>query len=235
MPSTKYKKKSNRHNPPKKKIIRNKKNLIQKKKAIKKKVVSKSTTSTIYNDIKDLFIPKGVAISGSIITRNNVLIEGEFHGNLTCKTIEVMKNGLCTGEANVTNAFIFGKINMHLRVKKIVKLGSKSAVEGIIFYDKNIDIDKGSIVHAKLMPKKPLLMLTDEREKINSAEPKNNDYLPSNNNFYIKDNLNNIGHYSLNSNSEETTNPRYRTSLTDNSKKNKEIGFDKIIKSIFSK
>ena len=112
MPSTKYKKKSNRHNIPKKKIIRTKKNLTQKKKSIKKKVVNKSTISTNYNHNKDLFIPKGVAISGSIITRNNVLIEGEFHGNLTCKTIEVMKNGLCNGEANVTNAFIFGKINM---------------------------------------------------------------------------------------------------------------------------
>ena len=234
MPSTKYKKKSNRHNPPKKKIIRNKKNLIQKKKAIKKKVVNKSTISTTYNEIKDLFIPKGVAISGSIITRNNVHIKGEFHGNLTCKTIEVSKNGLCTGEASVTNAFIFGKINMHLRVKNIVKLGSKSAVEGIIFYDKNIDIDKGSIVHAKLMPKKPLLMLTDEREKIDSADPKNN-YLPSNNNLYIKDNLNDNSYFSFNSNSEETSNPRYRTSLTESSKKNKESGFDKIIKSIFSK
>lgn len=233
MPSTKYKKKSNRHNPPKKKIIRNKKNLIQKKKAIKKKVVNKSTISTTYNEIKDLFIPKGVAISGSIITRNNVHIKGEFHGNITCKTIEVSKNGLCTGEASVTNAFIFGKINMHLRVKNIVKLGSKSAVEGIIFYDKNIDIDKGSIVHAKLMPKKPLLMLTDEREKIDSADPKNN-YLPSNNNLYIKDNLNDNSYFSFNSNSEETSNPRYRTSLTESSKKNKESGFDKIIKSIFS-
>ena len=234
MPSTKYKKKSNRHNPPKKKIIRNKKNLIQKKKAIKKKVVNKSTISTTYNNIKDLFIPKGVAIRGSIITRNNVHIKGEFHGNITCKTIEVSKNGLCTGEASVTNAFIFGKINMHLRVKNIVKLGSKSAVEGIIFYDKNIDIDKGSIVHAKLMPKKPLLMLTDEREKIDSADPKNN-YLPSNNNLYIKDELNDNSYFSFNSNSEETSNPRYRTSLTESSKKNKESGFDKIIKSIFSK
>jgi len=234
MPLTKYKKKSNRHKPPKKKIIRNKKNLIQKKKAIKKKVVNKSTISTTYNNIKDLLIPKGVAIRGSIITRNNVHIKGEFHGNITCKTIEVSKNGLCTGEASVTNAFIFGKINMHLRVKNIVKLGSKSAVEGIIFYDKNIDIDKGSIVHAKLMPKKPLLMLTDEREKIDSADPKNN-YLPSNNNLYIKDNLNDNSYFSFNSNSEETSNPRYRTSLTESSKKNKESGFDKIIKSIFSK
>ena len=235
MPSTKYKKKSTRRNPPKKKIIRNKKNLIQKKKAIKKKVTNKSNISTTSNDVKDLFIPKGVAISGSIITRNNVHIKGEFHGNITCKTIEVSKNGLCTGEASVTNAFIFGKINMHLRVKNIVKLGSKSAVEGIIFYDKNIDIDKGSIVHAKLMPTKPLLMLTDEREKIISAEPKNNNYLPSNNNLYIKDNLNYSSQFSFNSYSEDTSNPKYRTSLIESSKKNKESGFDKIIKSIFSK
>ena len=235
MPSTKYKKKLNRHNPTKKKIVRTKKNLTQKKKSIKKKVVKKSTISTNYNDNKDLFIPKGVAISGSIITRNNVHIKGEFHGNITCKTIEVSKNGLCTGEASVTNAFIFGKINMHLRVKKIVKLGSKSAIEGIILYDKNIDIDKGSIVHAKLMPKKPLLMLTDEREKINSAEPKNNGYLPSNNNLYIREDVNISNHFDFNNNSDEELNPKYRTSLTASPKKNKENGFDKIIKSIFSK
>ena len=56
-----------------------------------------------------------------------------------------------------------------------------------------------------------------------------------NTNLYIKDNLNYSSQFSFNSYSEDTSNPKYRTSLIESSKKNKESGFDKIIKSIFSK
>jgi cytoskeletal protein CcmA (bactofilin family) len=213
------------------------------RKKTRKLPLEKNNQNTPVYSKKDLLIPVGTAVSGSIIAKNCVVIEGEFHGKISCKTLEIKKNGLCTGQANVMNAYILGRVNMNLNVSQKIKLGKHSSIDGYIFYNKNIDIEKGAIVHAKLTPKEGLLMLSYDRPKNTKHSTVNDKYDLSGGELNevpnektttpnIKKNLNPF--YSVQS-QESGYNPQYQPTFTDPSKPNKESSFDKIIKSIFSK
>jgi len=213
------------------------------RKKTRKLPLEKNNQNTPVYSKKDLLIPVGTAVSGSIIAKNCVVIEGEFQGKISCKTLEIKKNGLCTGQANVMNAYVLGRINMNLNVSQKIILGKHSSVDGYIFYNKNIDIEKGAIVHAKLTPKEGPLMLSYDQPKNTNQPTVNDNHDPSGGELNeapnektaapnIKKNPNPF--YSDQS-QESGYNPQYQPTFIEPTKPNKESGFDKIIKSIFSK
>ena len=205
--------------------------------------LKKTNQNTPVYSKKDLLIPVGTAVSGSIITKNCVVIEGEFHGKISCKTLEIKKNGLCTGQANVMNAYVLGRINMNLNVSQKIILGKHSSVDGYIFYNKNIDIEKGAIVHAKLTPKEGPLMLSYDQPNKTKHSTVNDNYDPSgresneapNEKTVTPEIKKNPNPFYSDQSQESGYNPQYQPTFIEPSKPNKESSFDKIIKSIFSK
>ncbi len=90
------------------------------------------------------YIILGTKITGDILSENNILIEGEIMGNISCKgKVTIGDSGLVKGNIVCFMAEIFGTIEGEIKVEDVLNLKDTSKIYGNIF-TKKLKIDEGA-------------------------------------------------------------------------------------------
>ena len=89
-------------------------------------------------------IIEGTKLIGDIVTDTNIHIEGEIHGNISCKgKVTIGSSGRVKGNLNCLTCEILGKIDGELKVEDLLTLKESSRIHGNIETLK-LKIDEGS-------------------------------------------------------------------------------------------
>ena len=102
-------------------------------------------TTMVNSDIQTTnLIIEGTKLLGDIVTDNNIHIEGEIHGNISCKgKVTVGSSGRVKGNLNCLTCEIHGKIDGELKVEDLLTLKETSRIHGNIETLK-LKIEEGS-------------------------------------------------------------------------------------------
>jgi len=98
----------------------------------------------------------GTKIIGDILSENNILIEGEIIGNISCKgKVTIGNSGLVKGNITCFTSEIFGTIEGEIKVDDVLNLRDTSKIYGNI-YTKKLKIDEGAFFEGscKMSPAK---------------------------------------------------------------------------------
>ena len=90
------------------------------------------------------YIIAGTKITGDILSENNILIEGEIMGNISCKgKVTIGNTGKVKGNINCYTSEIFGTIDGEIKVEEVLNLRDSSKIYGNIYTTK-LKIDEGA-------------------------------------------------------------------------------------------
>jgi len=98
----------------------------------------------------------GTKITGDILSENNILIEGEIIGNISCKgKVTIGNSGLVKGNITCFTSEIFGTIEGEIKVDDVLNLRDTSKIYGNIDTQK-LKIDEGAFFEGscKMSPAK---------------------------------------------------------------------------------
>lgn len=99
---------------------------------------------------KRLSVGKGISLSGEIKNCEQLLVEGEIEATLKdCESLEIAKDGLFKGSAEVKNATISGRFEGDLKVLGCLTLRSGGEVEGTVTYA-DLSIERGGRLRGKM-------------------------------------------------------------------------------------
>ncbi len=108
----------------------------------RKEIVSSNMAHTSDQDCN--YIIAGTKITGDILSDNNLLIEGEIHGNIACKgKVTIGDSGKVKGNISCFTSEIFGTIEGEIKVDDVLNLRDTSRIYGNIFTSK-LKIDEGA-------------------------------------------------------------------------------------------
>lgn len=99
----------------------------------------------------------GTRITGDILSENNILIEGEIMGNISCKgKVTVGNTGLVKGNISCYTSEIYGTIEGEIKVEDVLNLRDTSKIYGNIYTTK-LKIDEGAFFEGscKMSSSKP--------------------------------------------------------------------------------
>lgn len=104
---------------------------------------------------KTSLITSCTKIIGNIEICDHLEVEGQITGNIQAgndqlATLRVAEGGHVTGNINVPNIIINGKIEGDVQATGHVELAEKAHVTGTIYY-KSIEMIKGAIIEGKLV------------------------------------------------------------------------------------
>ena len=110
-------------------------------------------------------IGNGTVITGDIISKFDIRIDGTFKGNISGDSkVIVGQDGNVEGDINCAQADILGKIKGNITVKDLLNLRGKAVISGDIFAVK-LQIEPTVIfngqchmVETKLIPEQPVLL-----------------------------------------------------------------------------
>ena len=105
----------------------------------------KTTSDMAYtSDQEGNSIVAGTKIIGDIVSENNILIEGEINGDISCKgKVTVGNSGTVKGNINCFTSEIFGTIEGEIKVEDVLNLRDTSKIYGNIYTTK-LKIDEGA-------------------------------------------------------------------------------------------
>lgn len=99
---------------------------------------------------KRLSVGKGISLSGEIKNCEQLLVEGEIEATLSdCESLEIAKDGLFKGTAEVENAVISGVFDGEIKVKGCLTVKAGGEVKGSIAYG-DLAIERGGKLRGKL-------------------------------------------------------------------------------------
>lgn len=79
-------------------------------------------------------IGNGTTITGEIVSKFDIRIDGTFKGNITGESKVILgQDGIVEGDINCSQADIFGSVKGNLIVKEILNLRGKANVTGDIY------------------------------------------------------------------------------------------------------
>ncbi len=108
----------------------------------KKEIENKTMANSLTNETN--LIIAGTKLLGDIVTDDNIQIEGEIHGNISCKgKVTIGSSGRVKGNLNCLTCEIHGKIDGELKVDDLLTLKETSRIHGNIETLK-LKIDEGS-------------------------------------------------------------------------------------------
>ena len=86
----------------------------------------------------------GTKITGDILSENNILIDGEIMGDISCKgKVTIGNSGMVKGNITCFTSEIFGTIEGEIKVDDVLNLRDTSKIYGNI-YTKKLKIDEGA-------------------------------------------------------------------------------------------
>lgn len=86
----------------------------------------------------------GTQVEGTIIAQNDIRIDGELLGSLTCDgRVIIGEKGKVRGTINCQNAFIEGFMNGHIIVNEALHVSSTARIEGDV-KTQQLDVDPGA-------------------------------------------------------------------------------------------
>ncbi len=105
----------------------------------------KTTSDMAYtSDQEGNSIVAGTKIIGDIVSENNILIEGEINGDISCKgKVTIGNSGTVKGNVNCFTSEIFGTIEGEIKVEDVLNLRDTSKIYGNIYTTK-LKIDEGA-------------------------------------------------------------------------------------------
>jgi cytoskeletal protein CcmA (bactofilin family) len=99
---------------------------------------------------KRLSVGKGISLSGEIKNCEHLLVEGEIEATLNdCTSLEIAKEGVFKGTAEVQNASVAGTFDGEIKVKGCLTIKSGGEVKGSIAYG-DLAIERGGKLRGKL-------------------------------------------------------------------------------------
>ena len=104
------------------------------------------------NDISDpikqikekssLMIGEGASIKGEIKEENEINVQGNIEGDISCKELIVGKTGSIKGKIKTNTLYVEGNVEGEIDVRELLKLMSSSYVSGKITYG-SLQINEG--------------------------------------------------------------------------------------------
>jgi cytoskeletal protein CcmA (bactofilin family) len=93
-----------------------------------------------------------IKITGNIIEKENLIVDGEVNGNISADTVETFSNSNIEGNVTSKNISIGGKLKGDISADK-VHINKTADVEGVI-KQKILSIEEGSVLKIKTEIKK---------------------------------------------------------------------------------
>lgn len=108
---------------------------------------SKSNTMARNNEVESTAINSirtGTEITGDIVCKGDIRIDGKLYGNLKCEgKVVVGEDGLVQGNIECKNATISGALKVNIKVSELLSLKSTSNLVGEIVTNK-LQIEPGA-------------------------------------------------------------------------------------------
>lgn len=92
--------------------------------------------------IGELYIGSGVIVNGVARVPTRAVVNGQFTGEMSAKTIEVQSGGTMSGETQAALITVAGKIDKTVKAFETLTIGSTGVVSGDISYGK-LEVAKG--------------------------------------------------------------------------------------------
>lgn len=97
-------------------------------------------------------IGEDLVVTGNILCKSGLLIQGEVEGNVTCTHLQVSNSGRVTGDISTEDALIEGAVNGSITSRK-VDLREGCVMEGDIASE-SLSIDHGANFTGSAKPRK---------------------------------------------------------------------------------
>lgn len=109
-----------------------------------------------FSDQATTLVARGTRVTGDILFRGSLEVEGEIAGNVTGEAeagaqIRVLKEGVICGEVRVPVVVISGRVQGDVHSGEQVHLTATAEVEGDVHYAL-LEVERGARVTGKLMP-----------------------------------------------------------------------------------
>ena len=109
-----------------------------------------------FGDQATTLVARGTRVTGDILFRGSLEVEGEIAGNVTGEAeagaqVRVLKEGVICGEVRVPVVVISGRVRGDVYAGEQVHLTASAEVEGNVHYAL-LEVERGARVSGKLMP-----------------------------------------------------------------------------------
>ncbi len=95
-------------------------------------------------------IPPGVTITGGLSSAGDVDVEGEIHGDITCRALTLTGRPMIKGSVKAETVRISGTFDGQVQAKKVV-LTKAARMTGDIYYE-TLEIELGASFEGKVAP-----------------------------------------------------------------------------------
>jgi len=134
---------------------------------LKKENSFPSTKKSELNDSSSLFVGEGVTITGKIIAKNEIKINGKVQADVEAKKIFIGNNGEVVGKIKTSTLQVEGNAKGEINVDSLLKILSTGSIDGRITYEK-LDVEKGGCIKGELKVKE------NKQQEFNELIPKKN-------------------------------------------------------------
>jgi cytoskeletal protein CcmA (bactofilin family) len=103
-------------------------------------------------------IASGEVIKGRMDARESVLVQGEFHGDITARRlVKVDVGGKVVGNIRADEVQVLGIVEGNLEVRQMLDLGGEGSISGqyatkMMWAPQGYQVPAGSVVHKKNFP-----------------------------------------------------------------------------------
>ena len=95
-------------------------------------------------------IPPGVTITGNLSSAGDVHVEGEIHGDITCRGLTLTGQPMIKGSVKAETVRVSGTFNGQIQAKKVA-LTKAARMTGDIYYE-TLEIELGASFEGKVAP-----------------------------------------------------------------------------------
>ena len=100
--------------------------------------------------VQHTIIPPGVTIMGGLSSAGDIHVEGEIHGDITCRALTLTGRPMIKGSVNAETVRIGCTFDGRVHSKKVV-LTKAARMTGDIYYE-TLEIERGASFEGKVAP-----------------------------------------------------------------------------------